>query len=327
MTNRAAKRRAIADKLSADIARLPAAIAKCGEGTKARARLEAQLARAKARIEAARDEANKAETADRLKRAKLDRIQKANAGYMRRLDALKADAPALTAQWTKERDGEGKRLASRRKQLQKRTYKDTKGNAQAAEQQNWWRRPVKLPEPIQQPDMVSATEPEPLLPPPREGLIPGTFKLVDPSRLGGVIDRARLPKAWTARHVGTRLIEAHRVLGRIPMRIWPAEYGSAWPAHQSEFSDQVVQAGAGTLFSSRRSAPPRGASAEEMARCTQAISWPLQFLMHDRAAAADLNWWAFDTATDDFEFDSRSAPWKTLQFIADALNAQHEVVT
>jgi hypothetical protein len=325
MTDRAAKRRAIADKLAADIARLPAAIAKSREGTKVRARLEAQLERAQARFGAAKEKADLAEAADREKQAKKARIKAANVGYMKRLDALQAAAPAVTAQWAKEREEEGGRIAARKKQLDRRTTKDLRGKSSTVDQPGWMRRQVKLPEPIQQPDLAPSTEPAEQLAPPREGLIPGTFRLMDPERIGGIVDRPRLPKAWTARQVGIRLIEAHRVLGRIPTNVWPKEYGAAWPSYQSDFSDHVIQAGAGTLFSNRRS-PPRGASAEEMARMSEAICWPMQFLSHNRTMAADLNWWAFDTATDDFEFDARSAPWEALQFIANALNAANEVV-
>lgn len=324
MTDRAAHRRAIADKLAANIARLPAAIAKTREGTKARARLEEQLERAKARVAAAVEQADLAEAAAQEKQAKLAKIQAANAGYMRRLDALKADAPAVSAQWKKERAEEEKRLNARRKQLDRRTTKDLRGNA-VDDRPSWMKRPIKLPDPIQQPDLAPATSVAEQLAPPREGLIPGTYRVMDPSRVGSIVDRPRLPKAWTARHVGVRLIEAHRVLGRIPARIWPAEFGAAWPSYRHEFGEQVIQAGAGTLFSGR-SPRPRGASAEEMARMSEAICWPMQFLAHDRAMAADLNWWAFDTATDDFEFDSRSAPWDALQFIASALNAAREPV-
>src|SRR3954467_6628340 len=51
--------------------------------------------------------------------------------------------------------------------------------------------------------------------PPRAGLLPGTWKMIDPSRLGGIVDRPRAPARWSARHVGMRLIEAHRILKRL----------------------------------------------------------------------------------------------------------------
>lgn len=328
MTDRAAKRRAIADKLSATISRLTAEIAGCAAGTKKRERLVAQLARAQERLPATLGKAEAAELRDRERKLKRAKIEAANVGYMRRLDALRAEAPAIQALWEKERSDEGRRLEVRRKQLRKRTYKDTQGDAAAAHRHDWWRRPAKLPDPVQQPAPAELDDSAGGAPP-RDGLIPGTFKLVDVSRLGQIVDRPRLPAVWTARHVGMRLIEAHRVVARIPANILPKQFGAAWPAYRHEFGEQVIQAGAGNLFRGRN-AVYRGASADEMARCTEAIAWPLQFLSAMSSAARDVNYWAAELTEEEFERiddgDPR-APWDALQMIADALNAAREPVT
>lgn len=328
MTDRASERRAIADKLSATIVRLTAEIAGCAAGTKKHARLVAQLERTRDRLPAAQERAETAEIRERERKLKRSRIEAANVGYMRRLDALRAEAPAIKARWDEEREGEGKRLEQRRKQLRKRTYKDTQGDAAAAHRHDWWRRPAKLPDPVQQPEPAELEDSAGDAPP-REGLIPGTFKLVDVARLGQIVDRPRLPVVWTARHVGLRLIEAHRVVARIPANILPKQFGAAWPAYRHEFGEQVIQAGAGNLFRGRN-AVYRGASADEMARCTEAIAWPLQFLSARGEIARDVNYWAAELTEEEFERiddgDLR-VPWDALQMIADALNAAREPVT
>lgn len=358
MPSRAAKRRAIADKLAADIERLrneiddrrrhlaqamkrckekrvnlgyccpiveaPSGFAAWSRHAPALARAVGSLARAQMRLPAAEERADRAAMIERERHARAEKIQAANVGYMKRLDALKAGAPSIMSKWAKERADEEKRLADRRKQLERRTHKDQgKAGKSAAVERHWWRRP-NLPEPIKQPEPEPADDIAETMPP-REGLIPGTFKLVDPSRLGAVLDRPRLPKAWTAKHVGHRLIEAHRVLARMPATIWPKEYGAAWPDYRREWGELVVQAGAGVLHLNR-SGRARGATADEVARMNEAISWPLQFLANHGYLAADVNLWAAETSEEEFENDGRGAPWEALRIIADALNAAKEVV-
>ncbi|MDA4834838.1 hypothetical protein NY536_25715, partial [Enterobacter hormaechei] len=72
------------------------------------------------------------------------------------------------------------------------------------------------------------------------------------------------------------------------------------------------------------------ASADEMARCTEAIAWPLQFLSARGEIARDVNYWAAELTEEEFERiddgDLR-VPWDALQMIADALNAAREPVT
>jgi hypothetical protein len=155
--------------------------------------------------------------------------------------------------------------------------------------------------------------------PPRDGLIPGTWKMVDPGRLG-LIDRPRLPSVWSSRHVGNRLIEAYRVVARMPARIWPKQFGSAWPEVVREWGDAPRNS---------RSWNSRGAGADEIARCSQAISWPLQYLSHRPALARDVNLWASQITEEEFEKiddGDLSIPWDGLQMIAACLNAAKEVV-
>jgi hypothetical protein len=284
------------------------------------ARALGQLGRARARLAKAAVKADHASARERTTMARIARIRAANDGLLARIDARAGDR--ITERWNKERREEAKREKVRRKQLARRTRKDF------TDRPDWVQRPVKLPPPVEQPDVVS----EPSLYPKETGpmlgrpdLLPGTYTVIDPARGGGgLVDRPRLPKVWTATYVGVRLIEAHQVLTRMPGTIWPKSYGAAWPEYKVEAGELAIQAGAGTLHMGRgvRVAP----SAEAVARMNDAIAWPMRFLADRPGAAADVNRWAADAAFDEMDFDTRSAPWVELQIIADALNARKEAV-
>jgi hypothetical protein len=338
LSESATKRKAIADKLAADIARLQREIAdrhahlaqakarvlvkdpstwfaKWSRHVMPLARAVGALQRLQRRLPIAKDRAVRAGA----RASHLARLRAATEGHLRRFDAInsKESAAAQGERWRRERKEEEKRVRQLQKRLRKRTTKDF------TERPEWMQRPVTLPAPIQQPDLSPPRNEEVL--PPREGLMPGTFKLMDPTRLGTIIDRPRLPKVWTAAYVGARLIEAHKILLRLPGTIWPKGYGTAWPLYKVEAGEAAIQYGAGTLAS--LSMPrPRGASADAVARMNEAISWPMQFLSNRPGAAADVNYWAADAAFDQMDFDARSAPWVSLQVIADALNAANEPV-
>lgn len=162
--------------------------------------------------------------------------------------------------------------------------------------------------------------------PPRDGLIPGTYRMVDPSRQTGIVDRPRLPTRWTARHVGMRLIEAHRIVARMPGNIWPKQYGTAWPVFRQEMALADRDA---TFVRERNSRINIGAGADEIARTGEALCWPLQFLSATPDVARDVNLWASQITEEEFENiddGDLAVPWEGLQMIADCLNAANEVV-
>jgi hypothetical protein len=345
----AAKRRAIVDKLSADIARLlkeiedrrvhlaqvrARALAKPHKGKLIAgwfdawsrhappiARAEGSLRRALSRAAVATEKAEDAATQEREQTRQRAAIRARNVGLMRRLDALREEAPAIKQRWAAERREEEKRLKKLKKRLQDRTRKDLSARP------DWMKKPVALPPPIAQPDLTAEDPAD--LSPPREGLIPGTYRLIDPARLDparlsfSLLDDEPLPPAWNARHVGRRLIEAHDVLRRLPMNVRPQGYSALWPEYQHTAGELAIQAGAQTLAIGRN-AIIKTASSDEVARMNEALGWPIQFLAHANFwALSALNNWASNR---DATPDDPDAPDDMLKFIAEALNAAREPV-
>jgi hypothetical protein len=119
------------------------------------------------------------------------------------------------------------------------------------------------------------------------------------------------------------LIEAHEILQRLPMSIWPKGYGAMWPAYTHDAGELAIQAGAGTLELGRN-AVIRTASADEVARMNEALEWVIQFLSDCNPwSLAALNGWA---SSSDADPDAADVPRDLLEFIAEALNAAKEVV-
>lgn len=339
MMDRAEKRKAIADKVAADIPRLTAEIAKRreklakakeraqpGKGKLAAgwfaiwdravmpiARAEGSLARAIKRAPIAQTKAQ--ETAARARQLAAAKIRRdaQTASINRHFETVHA-GPHPQARWNAERAEEAKRMKRLTKQIHKRTSKDFSNRFMLE-------KPLKLPDPVQQPDLTAEAEAPAIAP--REGLIPGTFKVMDPARLrGGLLDADPLPPRWTARRVGERLIEAMDVLQRMPMTLWPKGYGAMWPAYRHEAGELAHQAGAGTLAIGRN-VIARTATADEVDRMNEALEWPLQYLAQCNAwSLRALNGWAMEA----IDADGEDAPTDLLQFIADALNAAKEVV-
>jgi hypothetical protein len=280
------------------------------------ARAEGALARALKRQPAAIAKAEFAAGQAKKTAAIRATIRARNVALMRTLDALKEAAPAIDRQWKAERSGEERRLKSLKKRLEKRTRRDITARP------DWMKKPAALPPRIEQPNFAEQDEAE--IPPPREGLIPGTYRILDPARFSlGLLDADPLPTRWTGKHVGTRLIEAHEILQRLPMSIWPKGYGAMWPAYSHDAGELAIQAGAYTLEVGRN-AIIKSASSEEVARMNEAMQWAIQYLSHCNAwALGALNGWA---SSSDADPDANDAPRDLLEFIAEALNAAKEVV-
>lgn len=202
-------------------------------------------------------------------------------------------------EWKAQIDDEARRIERHRKRLRDRTTRD----------RDWKPDPPPAFAFFDPPPIVQRSDadidPASIIPP-RPGLLPGDFLLIDPRRLNAALaDMASMPPAkWSEAHVGSRLIEAHAVLRRIPEKILPAKFGAAWPAYRHEGGELAVQAGAGTLEIGRNRVMI-GATSEEIARMNEAFGWLLTILKgEDRWTLARLNGWAEDS---DF-FDDAKVP-------------------
>lgn len=143
--------------------------------------------------------------------------------------------------------------------------------------------------------------------------------MIDPTRVGGIVDRPRAPAHWTPRHVGMRLIEAHRILKRLPMNTRPASMKTAWPISEPEPVEGIEEQNVKVEPTSI-----------EIARMEQAIAWPWQFISDEPWKCSDVNNWASQMKEEEFDkIDDghKSLPWEALQLIAAALNAAMEPVT
>lgn len=297
-------------ELAAKVEGLAAAVAKRPTEKKVEA-----LAQARAKLARAEDTVAHLAGRAAIRERKRLTIEKRNEGFMRRIDKLAAAAPAVSKQWAEDRAKEPKRLAKMKAELRKRVNRDITSRP------DWMQRPVSLPPPIEQPTDLDVIEPP--APPPREGLIPGTYTFRDPARLRPLLDLPPLPTTWTAEHVGRRLIDAHATLRCMPERDKPKGYGACWPAYRAEAGELAIQAGAGTLLLGRNRVR-RVPSGDEVALMDEALTWIGQYLSGANAwARMALIRWADDT---DSEPDDADAPIDLLDFIAKALNAEKRVV-
>jgi hypothetical protein len=103
--------------------------------------------------------------------------------------------------------------------------------------------------------------------------------------LDGVPAPELVPSQWNAAHVGLRLADAWRVLGRMPWRSpYPREFGRCWPPYRIEWTDLMAMIGAGELEAMQRSANRSRVlpSAKEISQMEHAIGWPMQYLAEPR---------------------------------------------
>lgn len=283
------------------------------------ARAQGQLDRARKRLPLLQQRAEEIATKERKLDVTRKRLRAATAAISRRIDANREALAGQAERWDRERQQEDRNMKRLRKRLVAPTTKD-----QQPQKPEWRRRTqtASLPPVVQQPPLIDEPSSDAVALPPRDGLIEGTYEVWDPVRAEArrlLLNPDPLPRSWTADHVGKRLIEAHEVLRRIPMNIWPQGYSALWPEYTHDAGELAIQAGAGTLELGRNIII-KGASAIELARMNEALLWPIQFLSINNAwALSTLNTWASDPRDEE-------APRNLLQTIADFLNAANEVV-
>ena len=65
---------------------------------------------------------------------------------------------------------------------------------------------------------------------------------VTSAREDSFLGDAPVPAAWTPEHVARRLVDAFRILDRLPRVRGPRQPGGHWPRHSIEWADQLAQA-------------------------------------------------------------------------------------
>lgn len=135
--------------------------------------------------------------------------------------------------------------------------------------------------------------------------------IVDVSKVRRHEEPVREESVWHHELVGIRLVEAAATIRRMPMRIWPKEFGTAWPHFEAMTSgelqalkNELQQAGqlqAWEREQNRIRIPPSGAEIERM---EQALGWLSRYLRDDREMAQIIGYWANTT----FDLDPDAIP-------------------
>ncbi|WP_439398509.1 hypothetical protein ACRQ5Q_14560 [Bradyrhizobium sp. PMVTL-01] len=100
---------------------------------------------------------------------------------------------------------------------------------------------------------------------------------------------------WHHELVGTRLIEAAQVMRRLPMLIWPKQFGTIWPSFDPLDDDESTEEGARYSHSAQPSPVRVSPSSMEIERAEEALGWPVTYLAGDREAAQAVGFWASKT--------------------------------
>ncbi|UGY15237.1 hypothetical protein HAP48_0043050 [Bradyrhizobium septentrionale] len=110
-------------------------------------------------------------------------------------------------------------------------------------------------------------------------------------------------RVWHYGLVGSRLIEAASVVRRTPMRIWPKQFGTAWPRFEAmtaaelfAFKRELQEAGqleAWEREQNRQRIPPSGI---EIELCEEALGWMPRYFKHEPDdVAQSVGFWAAKT--------------------------------
>lgn len=126
---------------------------------------------------------------------------------------------------------------------------------------------------------------------------------------------------WHHELVGGRLIEAASTMRRLPMRIWPKQFGTIWPAYEPMTADELYAMKVEILKThgqERLDAWEReqnriqvSPSAAEIERAEEALGWPIKYLAGDRETAQAVGFWASKT----FDIEEADIP----PFVRDGL--------
>ena len=132
-----------------------------------------------------------------------------------------------------------------------------------------------------------------------------TQTIVDPAKVKPRPPKPEIADEWDHELVGARLIEAASTVRQMPMRVWPKEFGVAWPEFEAmtpaelhAFKTDLLQtSGPAALAAWEREQnrvriPPSGQLIE---RADQALAWMPKYLGQDRETAQAVGFWASKT--------------------------------
>jgi hypothetical protein len=152
--------------------------------------------------------------------------------------------------------------------------------------------------------MAKRSRPEP---PPQRSYI------VDPAKVRPRPEPRPEEAVWHHELVGSRLVEAAATVRRMPMNIWPKQYGTIWPhfdpmnpAERQQLFNELQAAGQIEAWQGERNrirVPPSGVEIERM---EQALGWIPRYLGNDRETAMIVGYWA--SKTYDIDEDGIPAP-------------------
>jgi hypothetical protein len=138
--------------------------------------------------------------------------------------------------------------------------------------------------------------------------------IVDPDKVRPRLAPDREDIVWHHELVGMRLVEAAATVRRMPMRIWPKQFGTAWPSFAAmtsseltAFQNELMQDGGQSALDAWRAEQNRVRiipSGAEIERAEQALGWFVRYLRDDPETAKVVGHWANTT----FDMDPDAIP-------------------
>lgn len=112
---------------------------------------------------------------------------------------------------------------------------------------------------------------------------------------------------WHHELVGARLIEAAFTMRRLPMRIWPKQFGTIWPSYDPLDDDESEENGGRYSHSSEPDRVRISPTASEIERAEEALGW-LNYLRDDEEMTKVVGHWANTTYDLDAEIPAIVRP-------------------
>jgi hypothetical protein len=129
--------------------------------------------------------------------------------------------------------------------------------------------------------------------------------IVDPVRARERQEAEPTEGVWHHEIVGARLLEAAATVRRMPMNIFPKQFGTAWPHHydlvgQQQLQNELMQAGKLQEWQREQNRVRIQPSGREIERAEEALGW-MKYLKDDQEASRIIGHWANTTYDPDNE--------------------------